>query len=645
MKHVYKLRTLLLVTLLSLVAGGVNSAMAQKETLQLQEGETVVFNDFSSIKDVSSYTDGNFNITGVSNLTQTGTSYQWNSTNYAYDKSGLKVNKGKSLTSPTITTPHGFEVTITYACGALTISTKATLTLSFEDESASSVVEVGGTGSTSTTKTIANKTTSQKVQFNLATTNNVYFITNITITANKDGGSATPVDASWNVTSSQTVEAGKSITIANASNFNGEVAFSYSQEDIATASYENGNIIVTGLAEGSTTITFNGTGSTAYNDIEKTFTVNVEAPKPITANTFKQITSTADLTDGGEYIIVCEYYKYAMGELTSQSYGSGVEVNPVDHTIILTGEERPIVFTLTQNADDSSYGFRWDNKVLGSSGNSTKFTNTATNENAVRWTISFDAQEGYLLLSSKEASTRCVGLHHYTSNGETKDIFGNYASSNLKGDEEYPLIQLYKKLEPIIVTTAGYATYYTDKALEVPADEGIERVFTVKHNGEKMVVSTDYAARDVIPAETGFIVKAVANTYYFPLASTDGTPDEDNALRGSIEAEPTTAPEGMTAPKYYKLAKPEGYEVGFYYGSENGGAFTNGAHRAYLVLPEDLTGGIRGFSFEDDIFTTGIQSIQTVTTTDNKAYDLSGRRVQNLQKNGIYIVNGKKVIK
>lgn len=40
---------------------------------------------------------------------------------------------------------------------------------------------------------------------------------------------------------------------------------------------------------------------------------------------------------------------------------------------------------------------------------------------------------------------------------------------------------------------------------------------------------------------------------------------------------------------------------------------------------------------------TGIESVSSINI-DNKAYDLSGRRVQNLQQGGIYIVNGKKVL-
>lgn len=40
---------------------------------------------------------------------------------------------------------------------------------------------------------------------------------------------------------------------------------------------------------------------------------------------------------------------------------------------------------------------------------------------------------------------------------------------------------------------------------------------------------------------------------------------------------------------------------------------------------------------------TGIESVSSINV-NNKAYDLSGRRVQNLQQGGIYIVNGKKVL-
>ena len=42
--------------------------------------------------------------------------------------------------------------------------------------------------------------------------------------------------------------------------------------------------------------------------------------------------------------------------------------------------------------------------------------------------------------------------------------------------------------------------------------------------------------------------------------------------------------------------------------------------------------------------TTGVESIEAPGSEYNVVYDLSGRRVEEPQKGGIYIVNGKKIV-
>ena len=113
-----------------------------------------------------------------------------------------------------------------------------------------------------------------------------------------------------------------------------------------------------------------------------------------------------------------------------------------------------------------------------------------------------------------------------------------------------------------------------------------------------------------------------------------------NLLHGSV-AEAQTNVEGATA--YYKLANGD-KGLGFYYGAENGAAFNNGAHKAYLAVTGTMS-QMKGFSL--DGMTTGINQVSTANTVNNaNIYDLNGRRIQSLgaAQKGIYIVGGKKVI-
>ena len=104
---------------------------------------------------------------------------------------------------------------------------------------------------------------------------------------------------------------------------------------------------------------------------------------------------------------------------------------------------------------------------------------------------------------------------------------------------------------------------------------------------------------------------------------------------------------------FYKLSYDnEGKNLGFYWAAENGAAFTNEANKAYLALTTAVAQNVRGFGLEGD-GTTGIGQVENGETLVN-VYTIDGiivrKQVKESQalnglKKGIYIVNGKKVIK
>ena len=196
------------------------------------------------------------------------------------------------------------------------------------------------------------------------------------------------------------------------------------------------------------------------------------------------------------------------------------------------------------------------------------------------------------------------------------------------------------------ITEAGYGTYYSSKAYIMP--KGVKGYTITGNEGTSLVMNEAYAAGDVVPAKTALVVEGAANKYYTLVAeSTELTP-ADNKLHGSDKAE-TTYVDG-TDVKYYKLSyNNEGNNLGFYWGSENGAAFTNGAHKAYLALnSETLLSQSRGFSLADLAHgvTTGINTTVKSATQSNFIYDLNGRRINSLNgaAKGVYIMNGQKVL-
>ncbi len=185
------------------------------------------------------------------------------------------------------------------------------------------------------------------------------------------------------------------------------------------------------------------------------------------------------------------------------------------------------------------------------------------------------------------------------------------------------------------------SVYYSNKALVVPT--GLT-AYTFKVNSDnKLEISETIATGETIAKDQAVILYGATGTYEMNVADVDGTKDANNILRGFDTAQLTTG-----GSVYYRLTT-KGYDpstIGFYWGAENGGAFTVGAHKAYVAVDTELTFGAGArmadlFSFGE---ATGISSMQNSQfTMSNEVYDLQGRRVAQPTK-GLYIVNGKKMI-
>lgn len=201
----------------------------------------------------------------------------------------------------------------------------------------------------------------------------------------------------------------------------------------------------------------------------------------------------------------------------------------------------------------------------------------------------------------------------------------------------------YAKTTPITLTTAQYGTYFTDEAFVMP--EGVTGYTITAKDGENLTLNEAYTAGTTVPASTALVLKATdelteSKTFNAVVVNSTEVAPTDNLLHGSVD-EAQTNVEGAAA--YYKLANGD-KGIGFYYGAENGAAFTNGAHKAYLAVAGTMS-QMKGFSL--DGMTTGINQVSTANTVnDANIYDLNGRRIQSLgaAQKGIYIVGGKKVI-
>ena len=341
----------------------------------------------------------------------------------------------------------------------------------------------------------------------------------------------------------------------------------------------------------------------------------------------------------------------ATDEYRSATATLKITVTPADQVLVVT--ENPTEVVLTRDLIDekgylSTTTQNWSNRKYGEI--EAEFFNMSSEGRKLSI-----VEKGAIAFEVLVQNSNAGRSYELTMNGKTSTIEHNgkgIESSGIiecspdqittitlggTGASVYPLaIKFYTEMPiSVNITDAQYATlYYSDKALVVPSDV---KAYTIGRIDSKNVVKkgTEYAAGETIPAGEAVVLEGKAGSYSFVIDhESTAAPTEGNLLKGSDEAAETTGGD-----KYYMLSSKEGV-VGFYYGAEDGGAFTNGAHKAYLAI----TGAAAKF-YVFDGEATGINAVENAIAADGAIYNLQGVRVdaQNMVK-GIYVVNGKKVV-
>lgn len=186
------------------------------------------------------------------------------------------------------------------------------------------------------------------------------------------------------------------------------------------------------------------------------------------------------------------------------------------------------------------------------------------------------------------------------------------------------------------ITDAKYATYYHDFGYIMP--EGVKGgvVTDAKVEGT-LVVDYKYGSGSVVPAKSALLLNGAKNDYEVAL-KLEETSEDVNLLKGTSDESLTTSDEAGA--KFYKFANDKDKGIGFYWGADNGAAFTNSANKAYLAVAGEASAA-KGFALGG--VDTGIKEVTEVGKMTGKIYNLQGMQQKGLQK-GICIVNGKKFI-
>ncbi len=331
---------------------------------------------------------------------------------------------------------------------------------------------------------------------------------------------------------------------------------------------------------------------------------------------YVKVTDASTLRAGDQFILVYETGSLALGAINSGGkYYESASVTISDNTV--TNPSGVAVLTLggEEGAWTINSSLSGDYLSLTGNSNELKAATSVSEDNTENWTISIG---DYVKIINN--------ANPQDKNGNDRYIQWNKSS----GSERFACyggtqqnLQLYRLSKSVTITSAGYATYCSDAAMNF--DGVVIKAYTATDNGSSVRLTEITSGQ--VPANTPVVLyKDGGTTANVPvIASADAVGSND--LRVSTGENPTNA---------YVLANVNG-TVGFYLWDSS---VTLNAGKVYLQA-NSSTGNARQFLPFGE--TTAIENVNVSKTLNGEVYDLQGRRVVKPQK-GLYIVNGRKVV-
>ena len=395
-------------------------------------------------------------------------------------------------------------------------------------------------------------------------------------------------------------------------------------------------------SEGTTVHASNQTGDHLinYDNNEAASRWYIEDYRPITAGMYRIVSANAG------FVKEDEAYKDFKGIRGISVYGYDTEYSvhrtpawvPVD-------ENDPLQYwTLEENGDGFSIKASFEGNYLN------KNTTILMNQDPQSATFNNLGQRQYHITLGEGDPLHC------NRHGANK-LAGELITWNegVDSPSAWKLVAVSEEPEfalDLAVSTVGYATLMLAYNATIPS--GVT-CYTAAVDGN--VAKLTAIEGNVLPANTPVIVEANEGTYSFNSTSENVAAVGKNQLAGTLYSKYITPDANTTC---YVLANGD-KGVGLYKAalnvntdtSNDGTAeepvvtyesFLNNANKVYLPVTVNPSNAAPMFSFDRGEGTTGIENSELTTQNSPLIYDLLGRRVEKMEK-GIYIVNGKKVIR
>ena len=461
-------------------------------------------------------------------------------------------------------------------------------------------------------------------------------------------------DQTFDVNLGETLE-GKTATVSPTEA--GSVTYSSDNTEVATVN-ENTGAITIGNTAGKATITASFAATDTYKASSAKYYINVIDPNgPVFYESFDQNKGTGGNNDIWSNISQKPTLIYDnSGWADENENGSGADKCAIFGISSAKG-------TATTPAIDLS----GDKYIL-------TFKAGAWNAKDEKTTINVVISNGTLTYNGKSLRTQTIEMNKgawtdYTmtiagaTNSTTITFTAKYDKNNRFFLDEVKIVKPVTSTFSLVAEDNGiyYATFSSSEAVIFPSSdvevdavsvEGSTLNITELAKDDYFVKATSADGFDVVskgyyvPANTGVLIQSLKNsvTYYYPYeAATVSLP--------ANQLKPAPAEDGVFTPEpgdhwYYKLAY-NNYDaktgLGFYWGAENGGAFSVKAGTAYLAVPTTEVSGAKAFTLDGGVV-TGISSVNVESNRTKTIYNIAGQRVYDMTKSGLYIVDGKKVV-
>lgn len=373
---------------------------------------------------------------------------------------------------------------------------------------------------------------------------------------------------------------------------------------------------------------------------------------------YELVTDVSQLVRGGRYIIVDVTGKRAMGYqkennrhavniegTLSGNFISGIKVAS-------SSEDQDNVYEVTLNNKGNKWGFydRVSSGFLYPSNTSSSKHNYMGVVGSDIGVIPSKAQATVKFVTNNDKVNAIITFPDNGSNksqlmlGIDRDsptVFSCYNKS-----QSYSRVALYRKrIGQLSISKYGYTTFVS-RVYNYELPQGCLG-FAVTCEGDNLKLTEKYKPGTVVPANTPLLIQGSEGVY--PIYDTSRTPTGlqagENLLYADYDADGnvTYGVDVKDNYYYYKLSTKNSANLGFYWGSQDGGPFKMKSHeRAYLVLPRERS-EVKGLVLDGAMVETGIALPAQVRQPDGRVYDLQGCPCDTPLKPGIYIQGGRKI--